>query len=120
MRIFLSRLDAEVPAAGIGRETRISEYQEVDMDSTSLESLSLVPGDFIFYSHQHYCEHVLIVIDIRSYHDSLDGLFRNSFPKQTFKDRYRARKCQICEILGATIILYNDRLCEYNPCFSCG
>jgi hypothetical protein len=76
-------------------------------------------GENYLFHHRELCEHVIIPLDIHLYHERLDALQGESYPRKIFNLKTRCRRCQICDVLSAGYIVCDDRLLEENPCFSC-
>lgn len=45
--------------------------------------------------------------------------YSGPYPKSTYLKPLRRRKCQVCEVNGANLVTYEDRLAETSPAFFC-
>jgi hypothetical protein len=88
-------------------------------NNLTLDQLDLKVGVGYLFSHCGGCEHLIVVTDIREYHDALDGDDVSLYPCTLSTIYGRKRKCQACESYGAAYVVFNDRLTETNPCFLC-
>lgn len=109
------------------KEEIMSLHTEVQvMKMTAIQECSLVMGKPYLFCHAGHCEHVIILLDRRSYVSAADGSW-TSFPKELFcyitgsvsGKKAKRRTCQVCEVSTATVITMHDRLAVSSPCFFC-
>mmetsp|Transcript_2332 Transcript_2332/g.3589 ORF Transcript_2332/g.3589 Transcript_2332/m.3589 type:complete len:326 (-) Transcript_2332:785-1762(-) len=74
---------------------------------------------YLYCHHDGACEHFLYVTDLRLRHRLVDDAEDGSFPKVTAMNRYRRRKCCVCDALTAKFVVYGDRLLERSPSYLC-
>eukprot|EP01039_Chlorochromonas_danica_P008926 gene8926-9847_t len=110
--------------------------QKASMKTAVLRDLNPIIGEKYLYCHEHCCEHLLSLIDVRRPRSVMQKHFfdlnaggqshsvenerevsdvnlsyREHFPRETFRFRFRnSRKCEVCELFPAECMTYHDRL----------
>lgn len=82
------------------------------------DSINWQLGTPYLYAHNG-CDHIFYVSNIRLYHAQHDSSSVAAYPVETFRAKYKQRKCMACEVLTAQYVVYGDRLAECSPCFYC-
>ena len=68
------------------------------------------------------CMHYIFFSDVYSSRfDSLSSEYNhlNAYPATIWSDPFKTRKCYICSIYTANVVVYGDRLCYLSPSFMC-
>jgi hypothetical protein len=70
-----------------------------------------------FFYHQTTCQHHFIIDDVYLFNRRVE--IASSFPRDSFVKKIRTRKCEVCLVLSAKLVVFGDRLMEDNPSFFC-
>jgi hypothetical protein len=70
-------------------------YQTRAMEETRFVDLSVEIGAQYLYCHKGDCEHVLVVENVRQYHQSIAY---DTFPVLYYQSKIRRKKCFICKV----------------------
>ena len=96
----------------------------LSMAKVILRDVGLKLGVRYLYCHDDFCEHILIVSDIRLMHPLLDRHSRRQeeehhHVRPMFVPRSKRRACEVCLAWGAEYVTSEDRLVPESVCFLC-
>ncbi|KPI90740.1 putative Small nuclear RNA protein activation protein (SNAP) 50 [Leptomonas seymouri] len=86
--------------------------------ATTFEALDVKMGEYCLLRHCGGCDHYFYLSHVRS----LRGYPRKEraeFPHRVAKVRDQARRCLLCRLFPATVVLYEDPLSPESPAFYC-
>ncbi|ORX48838.1 hypothetical protein DM01DRAFT_1113837 [Hesseltinella vesiculosa] len=88
------------------------------MSSIKLRDLDLVIDQPFLFSHQHFCQHLMVVRSIRLM-GAYDERDCDKYPLVVYNWRFTRYKCTMCTIYPAEYITTNDYLSGFSPCYFC-
>jgi len=98
---------------------RFKDLVSQKMEDYRWADLKLSVGRRYLYCHQADCEHVMIVEEVRSYNPVHDSLKKADFPMKIFQNKFRRRKCGICDKAIAKQIAFGDTMSPESPVLYC-
>ncbi|KAI9312639.1 snRNA-activating protein of 50kDa MW C terminal-domain-containing protein [Dichotomocladium elegans] len=88
------------------------------MRGVTFEDLEVEIGKPYLFIHQHNCQHLFMIRDIRI-HSKQDPKLRSEYPKMTYNGQFVRHKCTMCAIYPADFMTFDDIFSGSSPAFFC-
>ncbi|KAI5689531.1 snRNAactivating protein of 50kDa MW C terminal [Leishmania braziliensis] len=85
---------------------------------TAFKDLNVKMGESCLLRHCGGCDHYFFLSHVRSL-TGYPRTERHEFPHRVAKARDQARRCLLCRLFPATVVLYEDPLSPESPAFYC-